>query len=114
MADLKSVAGLFGMTVSELEQFTGYSRQEFHRVMDNGKAVGTARMMDTIRSIPGRGREEGQGEVVEIAGKYLRSVLPDGAMPVHKAARSPRLGRQQVPWVFRDDRRGTGRTMQGM
>ena len=51
MADLKSVAGLFGMTVSELEQFTGYSRQEFHRVMDNGKAVGTARMMDTIRKL---------------------------------------------------------------
>ena len=32
MADLKSVAGLFGMTVSDLEQFTGYSRQELHRV----------------------------------------------------------------------------------
>ena len=51
MADLKSIAGLFGMTVSELEQFTGYSRQELHRVMDNGKAVGTVRMMDTIRKL---------------------------------------------------------------
>lgn len=51
MANLKSVAALFGMTVSELEQFTGYSRQEFHRVLDNGKAVGTVRMMDTIRKL---------------------------------------------------------------
>lgn len=51
MADLKSVAGLFGMTVSELEQFTGYSRQELHRVMDNGKAVGTARMANVIRKL---------------------------------------------------------------
>ena len=51
MADLKSVAGLFGMTVSELEQFTGYSRQELHRVMNNGKAVGTARMSSVIRKL---------------------------------------------------------------
>ena len=51
MADLKSVAGLFDMTVSELEQFTGYSRQELHRVMDNGKAVGTARMSSVIRKL---------------------------------------------------------------
>ena len=51
MADLKSVAGLFGMTVTELEQFTGYSRQELHRVMNNGKAVGTARMSSVIRKL---------------------------------------------------------------
>lgn len=51
MADIKGMAGLFGMTVTEFEQFTGYSRQELHRVMNNGSAIGTPRMSDVIRRL---------------------------------------------------------------
>lgn len=51
MADIKGVAELFGMNAGEFAEFTGYSRQELHRVLDNGKAVGTARMADTIRKL---------------------------------------------------------------
>lgn len=49
MADLKKIAKAYGMSVNDLANAVGYSRQNLYQVLNSEHAVGTSRMYAALK-----------------------------------------------------------------